>query len=179
MLPELLFKSAKENDIEGVVTAQYSIDKSRNLVGYEIGKSLGWGIDKVVMDMMQQISENEGQWTPASIDGRPISSSLTLPVKFKLESDEKDKIQSRRLNIDRLSLGPNPSGGVVNISFELEDKSPVDILFYNMSGQLLLQKSNVPSSYKNEFDLSQYSNQTLIVNIIQNNKIHTNRVIMQ
>lgn len=172
-------KNAIDNNIEGLVTVHYKVDVDGTITNFEIGRSAGWGLDEAVLSMMEKMKEEKGLWKSAYLDRRPIASSLVLPVKFKLQDDQKKEAKNRRLNIEMLDISPNPTNGIFNISFELEDKSPVDILFYTINGQLIKSITGVSNNYKNTIDLTGNGGQTILVNIIQNGKVHTNKVVIQ
>jgi len=104
---------------------------------------------------------------------------MTLPVKFKLQDDQIKEVKSRTLKIDDLKISPNPNDGRFNLSFDLEDKSSVQIYFYALNGQVLKSIAGASSNFKDTIDLTQYSGQTVLINIIQNGKIFTEKVIIQ
>jgi len=172
-------KSAIDNNIEGLVTVRYTVEADGELTNFKIGRSVGWGLDEAVIEMMEKLADERGPWTAAYLARKSVASTMTLPVKFKLQEAHKVEARSRKLNIDRLDISPNPSNGIFNVSFELEEKSPVDIYFYSLSGQLVQEIKQVSNNYRNTIDLSNYSGQTILVNIVQNGKIHTNKVIIR
>ncbi len=71
---------AVENCIEGTVVAKISFDKNGNVRNACILRSLNEACDQAVINLAEKMP----QWYPAIRNGRPVSESAILPVRFSL-----------------------------------------------------------------------------------------------
>lgn len=71
---------AKENRIEGRVTAEFIVDKHGQVREVKILRGLGGGCD----EMVNRILSNMPKWTPGKHNGKNVSVKMVLPVGFKL-----------------------------------------------------------------------------------------------
>ena len=71
---------AKENRIEGRVTAEFIVDKHGQVRDVKILRGLGGGCD----EMVNRILSNMPKWTPGKHNGKNVSVKMVLPVGFKL-----------------------------------------------------------------------------------------------
>ncbi len=85
----------------------------------------------------------------------------------------------RSLNLSHFSIFPNPAQGKINVSFEAEPIQTI-VSILDMSGrQLFTEEMNKFSgSYNREFDLSDYTNTTLVIRITQGAKAWSERIVI-
>ncbi len=171
-------KKAAQNNIEGMAVVKFVINTKGNIQKVKLLKSPGWGIDESVIQLLDKMQQIEAPWTPAKLDDKNVNYEYVLPVKFKLENQQKEEIKSKQLNIQVLNIKPNPSNGIFNLAFNIEDKTPADVIFYSMNGQHLKSLKNVNIPYTKSIDLSEYNGQTIYMQIVQNEKIHTEKIII-
>lgn len=76
-------EEARKNDIQGVCVVTFVIDEEGQLHSYEIAKSIGYGTDEVVTDMMEKLKTSELSWNPGIARGKPVKVLHTLPVNFR------------------------------------------------------------------------------------------------
>ncbi len=76
---------ARTNGTEGVVVAQFVIDKDGGIRSEKIVRSIGAGCDEMVLFVLRQMANSDQKWTPGQHEGVNVSTRYTLPVKFKLE----------------------------------------------------------------------------------------------
>ena len=172
-------KDAAQNNIEGIALIKFMIGTNGEIGKIKLVKSPGWGIDEEVLKLMDEMKEIGEPWTPAKVGDKSVAYEYVLPVKFKLQDDELKKAESRRLQVEDLSIQPNPNQGIFNLSFSMADKSPTDIIFYNLSGQVLKTMKGIGLPYNNSIDLSEFGGQTIFMNIIQNDKVYSEKIIIQ
>lgn len=82
------------------------------------------------------------------------------------------------LELEELKIHPNPADNMLNISFKGE-KGPLTISISDMAGKSLLRKEweEFDGYYRDEIDLQSYPKGTLIIQIEQNGKKHTEKVV--
>jgi len=172
-------KQAARNGIEGTAIAKFTITKDGLMENINIVKSPGWGIEEAMIELMDKMRSLDKSWVPAKIGEKSVNYEYTLPVKFKLEGDELKEAKNRKLELKHIRILPNPSDGVFTMDFDMEDKTPVDITFYTLNGQVIkkLKAESVP--FSRSIDLSSHPRQTLLVNITQNDRLFTDKIIIQ
>ena len=74
----------KDIETEGVVIAQFVIDKAGKVSNIKIIKSLSKNCDKEVIRVLNLMPK----WIPARESGRNVATTYALPVRFKLEKME-------------------------------------------------------------------------------------------
>lgn len=79
-------KEAITDSIQGTVTVHCIIGKDGKPKNIQIENSLGELFDKEVI----RIVENMPAWVPATLDGSPMDSKISLPLSFKLKSTNHD-----------------------------------------------------------------------------------------
>ncbi|HEY0898928.1 MAG TPA: energy transducer TonB [Sphingobacteriaceae bacterium] len=73
-------KQAKQNKVEGTVYVSFIVEKNGSLSGLYIIRGIGSGCDEEAM----RVVRNSPSWKPGTIDGKPVRTSFTVPVQFKL-----------------------------------------------------------------------------------------------
>ncbi|MCB0644503.1 MAG: TonB family protein, partial [Phaeodactylibacter sp.] len=76
---------AKEAGAEGTCVVSFIVDKDGRILKPEIKKSVFPSIDAEVLRIVQAMPN----WVPGRQDGEKVAVAFTLPVKFKLDTDEK------------------------------------------------------------------------------------------
>ncbi len=115
---------ARKNGVEGTVYAKFVIEKDGSITKPEIVKSVGGGCDEEVLRVVGLMPK----WSPGKKGEQPVAVSYTLPVKFKLDEDEKPAKPTDEVVLEAF---PNPAGAN---GFEVRFKAPADrvsLLFYD------------------------------------------------
>jgi TonB family protein len=73
-------KEAIADSIQGVLTVSFVINKEGKPQNIEFQKSLGEPFEKEVLKLIQQMPP----WKPASLNGKPVNSKISLPLTFEL-----------------------------------------------------------------------------------------------
>jgi TonB family protein len=165
-------KSALDNNIEGLITVRYTVRENGELTDFKIVKSLGWGLDEEVLKVMDKLAETKGLWTAALLDGKPITTSAILPVKFKLP-------KSNKLNTIKFSTIPNPSNGIFNVVYQLDRDTPVNLTFYSVDGKVVKRMLNLPAENNINIDLSSQNLPLVYITLEQEGKTKTIKTTFQ
>ena len=84
-----------------------------------------------------------------------------------------------------MALATGTSWGTMSILFPLilvptwQASGGDDIIFYSVSGQVLKTIKNVGVPFSRTIDLTEYSGQTIFMNIIQNDKLYTDQLVVR
>jgi len=73
-------KEAVADSIQGVLTVSFVINKEGKPQNVEFQKSLGAPFEKEALKLIQQMPP----WKPASLNGKPVSSKISVPLTFEL-----------------------------------------------------------------------------------------------
>ncbi len=73
-------KDAIAEGVEGRVNVTFFIDKEGKVKDAKVVKSLHPSLDKAAIDVIKGMPD----WEPAMYSGKPVKSSYTLPISFKL-----------------------------------------------------------------------------------------------
>lgn len=81
-------ETARISNIEGFVRIYFVVDKEGKAGNFRIVRSLGDVFDKEALRVMKKIPD----WKPATHNGQPVSSHMSIKLRFELEDDtEKEK----------------------------------------------------------------------------------------
>ncbi|NQZ77188.1 MAG: energy transducer TonB [Ekhidna sp.] len=72
------------DSVEGVVKVAFTISADSSISHIEVFESLGEAFDKEAVRLVNEMPK----WTPAIKDNQPVSSSMIIPVRFKITRDE-------------------------------------------------------------------------------------------
>jgi TonB family protein len=78
---ELKYPGVLKDSIEGIVTVSFAINEKGKPDRIKIENSLGSAFDAEC----KRVIENMPLWTPATINGKPISVRLSIPLTFKIK----------------------------------------------------------------------------------------------
>jgi len=73
-------RTARENNIEGVVKVDFEVSPDGTLQNFSIQKSLGYGCDEEAIRLIKEGPD----WEAATSNGEPVSQKVTVKVKFDL-----------------------------------------------------------------------------------------------
>lgn len=76
---------AIKDSISGIETISFTIDEQGRPSGIVITKSLGAAFDAEALRLI----DNMPAWQPATLNGRPVASQLSLPLTFQLKRIER------------------------------------------------------------------------------------------
>jgi periplasmic protein TonB len=79
---------ARENGIQGMVVAQFTVDTSGHATDIGIIRGIGAGCNEEVIRILELMNEKH-LWSPGQVDGKPVRVKFTLPITFVLSGKEK------------------------------------------------------------------------------------------
>ncbi|MFN0030599.1 MAG: PDZ domain-containing protein [Flavobacteriales bacterium] len=95
------------------------------------------------------------------------------------ENAEPKLSNANDMAIDEISFFPNPGDGVINLTFTTQDKSSVTITIYDAKGQQVYNelRTDFSGSYKNTIDISTQPAGTYYLQILQNGKSYSKKIV--
>lgn len=78
-------EEARQRKISGKVLTRFEIDAQGKVMKVSVLKGLGYGCDEEAIRIVQ----NMPRWHPATVNGKPITTSLKIPVVFNFKELEK------------------------------------------------------------------------------------------
>jgi TonB family protein len=125
---------AKENNIEGTVYIRMTIDSKGKITDAMIKEDIGFGCGDEALRVVKMMPN----WIPATIDGKVVASSQTIPIGFKLKSDGKSL--DIKTIIDSGSKFEMHTGSDVSLRI-MGDETTEDIGF--KKGDMILVKNDI------------------------------------
>ena len=101
-------KEARAAGIEGVVIVSFTIDEQGQLTNSIIRQEPGGGLGDEVLRILQDMP----RWIPGQKDGKAVAVEMTIPVKFRLESDERESKPAQTYDVMPLFAGCEQLGDV-------------------------------------------------------------------
>jgi len=77
--------AAKENGVEGTVIVKFTVTKEGDIANPVIMRNIGDGCGQEVLRVVKSMNK---KWVPGRLQGEAVNVEYTLPVKFKLSSDD-------------------------------------------------------------------------------------------
>ena len=77
--------SALDNEIQGLVKVNFTVEKDGSLSNIKTDRKLGFGIDEEAVRVLKLTKK----WNPAIQDGKAIRVAYSIPVKFTFEQPKK------------------------------------------------------------------------------------------
>ncbi len=78
---------ARKEGIEGTVFVHFIIESTGKISNAKVIKSVYPSLDKVAWDVVSNMPD----WVPAMKNKKPVSSEMTIPIKFALSNDDSSK----------------------------------------------------------------------------------------
>lgn len=82
-------ENAMKKGIQGTVYVTFIIRSDGSVTDVKILRGIGGGCDEEALRIVKMMPK----WNPGESEGKPVDVAFNLPVKFKLDTDKKDKKQ--------------------------------------------------------------------------------------
>ena len=77
---------AREDGVQGMVVAQFVIDKRGYVEDAKIVRDIGAGCGDASLDIIESMNRLDGPpFVPGKVGGKPVKVLYTMPIKFRLE----------------------------------------------------------------------------------------------
>ena len=80
-------EEAAKNDIQGRVTVRFTVKTDGSLTDFAVVKGVDPALDKEAVRVISGMP----RWNPATVGGKAVESTYTIPVSFKLSGDDNAK----------------------------------------------------------------------------------------
>jgi TonB family protein len=180
--------AARKNKVEGTVVASFIVDEEGRLTNIEAVRDIGDGAGEEVVRVVRLMQEQAGRWTPGRQKGKTVKVQYNLPVRFRLPEEVSQSASApagppaidRQLALRQFSAAPNPSGGMLRLRFEAEAQ-PTEVLITDLGGKEVF-RANIErfnGYYDREIDLSRAAKGTLLLVVRQQDKVFTEKIVLQ
>lgn len=92
---------ARANNIEGRVIVAFIVDENGKVNEAKILEGLGHGCDEAVLAVFDKMQSDDITWIPGKQRGRAVSVQMTLPVKFKADSQPSSKGKQKKKGVPK------------------------------------------------------------------------------
>lgn len=132
----------REKKIEGQGVVQFVVEANGSLTDIRVVRSPSSTITTEIMRMMNVMASIPDAWIPGKQDGIAVPVRFTLPVKFKLEDEQQEKVEapgsaSKTGELNSIRVTPNPAQEFINVSYV---EGTYILKIFDTSGNLVLAK---------------------------------------
>jgi len=179
-----IFHDFKGMDEDGQYFYDYEFDVNEEDLELQMEKLL-----EQLSQQEQQIDEQQQAIEERLQRLRENRESIEIVIEIadisKEEADQVNKKASPKLstsndlNLDRISFFPNPSAGLVNLNFTTTQTGEITISLFDGNGSTLFfeQLKNFSGEYNNQIDLNNQPNGTYYLQILQNGKAYSKKLV--
>lgn len=177
-------QEARNKGIEGICVVSFIVGKDGVIREPKAVRSIGAGCDEEVIRLVNLMPK----WIPGKQRGRVVDVQFMLPIRFKLSEEDKQqatapanvKLPENTLQLQNFKASPNPTNGILNLSFRGERK-PTLVKVFDLQGKELqsFNIQNFDGTFNEQLDLSNIPKGTLIINVLQGEKTYSEKVILQ
>jgi hypothetical protein len=180
----VVFHSKSNEDGEVTICKKIIISGDDGNENVKIISCNGKNGETVDFDLAEMLENIEVQLT--NIDS--ITKNYTVIIKeidnedIKSKKSEKQKTSvAKILKLSDFSVSPNPTNGIVNLKFSSDFKDAVKITVINLEGKKVFSEKikNFDGKYNKDIDLSKEESGTYFINILQDNKQLTKKIILK
>jgi TonB family protein len=169
---------ARENGVEGIVVVSFIVEKNGKITEPKIVREIGGGCGDEVLRVVNLMPA----WIPGKQNGEVVRVQFNLPVRFKLDSEEKTgntpNAAPKVLPVENFKTFPNPSKGRFTLSFSAPQRfTEIDIL--NAQGYVVFSRvlNTFSGTFREEIDLGKVPKGNYVVVISQGELVHTANIV--
>lgn len=141
-------------------------------------------------ERLMEMEEREADLAERRAEIRENEGEMMIRIEVEEVSDEdaasisgngQDLSNDNDLVMESISFFPNPSNGIVNLRFSLADHAPVDIMIFDERGNIIFNETRFDfgGTYTNDIDISREADGIYFLQIIQNTKTYSKKLIKQ
>lgn len=169
-------KSAREAKVEGLVVASFNISEKGKVADAKIVKSLNDACDEEVLRLLEEMPD----WTPGYKGGKPMATTMTLPIRFALPKEEAAPKAFKALQLKNFEVAPNPASGAVSIRFEGPAHSTF-IKIVDVSGREVFAREipDFDGHFDQNIDLSKAAKGVAVIQILQDDTVYSDKIMLK
>ena len=162
-------KEDKDKNIEGHVIVQFVIGVDGSISAVNVLRSPSEGLKQEAMRVMNAMAAMPDNWIPARNEGKAVAMTFTLPIKFKLQDEQKSTTIESKAAVDLVSNAtikviPNPAQESITVSI-FKDTHTLKI--FDTAGKLMItQKVTSDSTTSETMNISALKPGQYIVQVI-------------
>lgn len=99
---------------------------------------------------------------------------------YNIKDNAKIESSSNLEDLTNYSLSPNPTNGMINVSFDLLEQSTVSINIYTLGGFEIAKLINTTSdkgTFQHNFDMNRFTAGAYIYQVVINNRIYSSKIV--
>lgn len=145
------------------------------------------GLSEELNGMMRHIEKYE---VHEDNEGETIREFRMVVIMEDVSSEEAEALSARSgeefsgqsdLALESFTVGPNPNSGMFSLSFDIATKGETQIRVLDVNGGTIYKEDlgNFSGTYDKEFDISNFSKGVYFLQISQNDRAFTKKVVTQ
>ncbi|MBL0006072.1 MAG: TonB family protein [Saprospiraceae bacterium] len=162
-------KEDRDNNIEGHVIVQFVIGADGSISSFNVLRAPSEGLKQEALRVMNAMDAMPDKWIPARNEGKAVAMTFTLPIKFKLQDEQKSNpIESKAPEVlvsnATIKVIPNPAQESITVSI-FKDTHTLKI--FDTAGKLMItQKVTSDSTTSETMNISALKPGQYIVQVI-------------
>lgn len=185
-------KIIKKVDEDGNVTMKKVVDGEEMEMDDEDMKKMHGKHHMMFVGKDGESSANEDVTVDVKVDMEDGKETKHIVIITKVTNDNKDEVakkvpevkqelDKKELAINKLKFSPNPNEGKFDLSFKLDSKSPVSIKIFDLQGKEVYneQVTDFSGKYNNNIDITDKGEGVYILQIVQNDKASTSKIVIK
>ena len=181
-------KAARERGAEGTVVIQFVVNKEGRLEQEKIVRAVDPDLDDEVLYIIELMNDMPEPWVPGKQRGKVVNVQYNLPIKFKLDGAIKQRSPESeipeppaQLELDDFKLLPNPTDGLVNISFRKSNEQVLSLKVLDNTGKLIYSREikKETNFFSETIDLSEEAKGIYSLNINDGTHSLTKSIVLQ
>ena len=162
-------KEDRDNNIEGHVIVQFVIGADGSISSFNVLRAPSEGLKQEALRVMNAMAAMPDNWIPARNEGKAVAMTFTLPIKFKLQDEQKSTTIESKAAVDLVSNAtikviPNPAQESITVSI-FKDTHTLKI--FDTAGKLMItQKVTSDSTTSETMNISALKPGQYIVQVI-------------
>ena len=201
---EIMIKSDEDGEEAHTVKIIKTVDDNGNVTMKKIVDGEEMEIDEADMKKMHgghkmmfigddgsvtKMKGNHEMTIDVNVDSKKGEKSKHIVIITKMTSDDKtakkipavEGLDKKELSINKLKFSPNPNDGKFDLSFKLNKKEPVLIKIFDVQGKEVYSEIVVDfeGKYSNNIDISDNGEGIYILQIVQDDKASTSKIVIK
>ena len=185
-------KIIKTIDDEGNVTIKKIVDGEEIEIDEADMKKMHGGHKMMFISDDGSVTKMKGNHTmtiDVNVDSKDGKQNKHIVIITKMSNDDKsakkipavDGMNKKKLSINKLKFSPNPNDGKSDLSFKLNKKEPVLIKVFDIQGKEVYSEivADFDGKYSNNIDISNNGEGIYILQIVQDEKASTSKIVIK
>jgi TonB family protein len=172
--------AAREAGEEGMTVVQFVIDQTGRVAKAKIVRDVGTnGLGDAALAVVDQM-RSEITWLPGIEDGKAVAVLYTLPIRFKMQSDDTEKTDEAATDAAGIALRPNPAQGAFTIDLT-GIVGEVQIVVTDIAGRKIYEQRHSIAADQTSIEISdsKFARMAAVVSVSSNKTTYSQKIVFE